>query len=193
MFGAPSPYYAHVEGVPYGIPGFTAGVNADGGLKIAILLGWDGRVWTTGNGYLGFGVYEEHCALRAIPDLSLAPNGWLLTDEDGDGLPAWREYDFGTDPLDFDTDDNGVSDGIEASHPDAETTPDDDGDGVPNVLEVDAGTDPFAADTDGDGYADGVDAFPLDPSRHDPPAAVPGDTTPPTITLIEPTTAIPRP
>jgi hypothetical protein len=49
------------------------------------------------------------------------------------------------------------------------------------------------ADSDGDTRADGVDAFPLDPARWDPPAPIPGDTTPPVITLTYPTTAVPVP
>jgi len=193
LFGTPSPYYANIEGTPYAIPGFTAGVRAESSIHASVLLRWDGSVWTTGTGYLGFGTTETSCLVRAVPDLSLASNAWLLTDADNDGLPAWREYAIGTDPLDFDSDDNGLSDGIEASDPDATATPDSDGDGVPNVLEVEAGTDPFEVDTDGDGYHDKVDAFPLDPTRHDPPAPGSGDTTPPVITLTEPTNAVPRP
>jgi alpha-tubulin suppressor-like RCC1 family protein len=193
IFGTPSPYYAYIESTPYAVPAFTAGVQADGGASVTVLLRWDGTVWTTGSGFLGFGTVETHCAVRAVPGLSLASNDWLLSDADGDGLPAWREYEDGTDPLDFDSDDNGLSDGIEASQPDGATTPDTDGDGVPNVLEVEAGTDPFETDTDGDAYDDKVDAFPLDPTRHDPPAPTSGDTTPPVITLTEPTNAVPRP
>ena len=193
LFGTPSPYYASIESTPYAVPGFTAGVQADGSTSASILVRWDGSVWTTGTGYLGFGTTETSCLVRAVPGVSLASNAWLLTDADNDGLPAWREYALGTDPLDFDSDDNGLSDGIEASDLDATATPDSDGDGVPNVLEVEAGTDPFEADSDGDGYNDKVDAFPLDPTRHDPPTAGSGDTTPPVITLTEPTNAVPRP
>lgn len=193
LFGTPSPYYAYVESTPYVVPAFTAGVRGDSATSSSMLLRWDGTVWTAGSGYLGFGANETSCAVRAIPGLSLASNASLMTDVDADGLPAWREYELGTDPLDFDSDDNGLSDGVEASQANGTTTPDSDGDGVPNVLEVDAGTDPFEADTDGDGYNDKVDAYPLDASRHDPPAPVSGDTTPPAITLTEPTNAVPRP
>ena len=52
------------------------------------------------------------------------------------------------------------------------------------------GTDPFNSDTDGDGVGDGQDCFPLDPTRWQCPGPVGGDTTPPVITLTEPTTAV---
>lgn len=51
------------------------------------------------------------------------------------------------------------------------------------------GTDPFNPDTDGDTVNDGTDAFPLDPTRSTAPSPDPEDTTPPTITLTEPTSA----
>ena len=64
------------------------------------------------------------------------------------------------------------------------------GDGVPNAVEIARGTDPFRADTHGDGVPDGIDCFPLDPTRWQCPAPVPGDVTPPVITLTEPTNAV---
>lgn len=70
---------------------------------------------------------------------------------------------------------------------------DSDGDTIRNDDEVMAGTNPLNADTDGDGYNDDVDAFPLDGTRHDPLVSVPGDVTPPEITLTEPANAVPVP
>jgi hypothetical protein len=69
--------------------------------------------------------------------------------------------------------------------------PDDDGDGVPNAVEVANGTDPFRSDTDGGAVSDLLDFYPLDATRSQKPAPVPGDTTPPTITLTQPTNARP--
>ena len=66
---------------------------------------------------------------------------------------------------------------------------DTDDDGIVNDLEVVAGTDPTKIDTDGDGVPDNLDAFPLDPTRSTIPANNPSDTTAPTITLDEPTSA----
>ena len=102
------------------------------------------------------------------------------------------EYLRGLDPLNPDTNGNGLADGAEASGTNGQH-PDSDGDGVSNVREIQRGTDPFNVDTDGDGANDGADAFPLDPTRSTAPPPVPGDTTPPTITLTEPTNAIPVP
>jgi hypothetical protein len=65
-----------------------------------------------------------------------------------------------------------------------------DGDGVSNPVERQRGTDPFLADTDGDAVNDGADCFPLDPTRSQCPQPTPGDTTPPVITLTEPTNAV---
>src|SRR5574341_1233540 len=64
-----------------------------------------------------------------------------------------------------------------------------DGDGLATFQELAPGTDPANPDTNGDGVPDGVDCFPLDATRSTCPPPVPGDTTPPVITLTEPTNA----
>ena len=58
------------------------------------------------------------------------------SDADFDGLKNLQEYEYGTDPLDPDTDDDGRSDGAEV-----------------RIL----GSDPLDPDTDDDGYLDGED------------------------------------
>ena len=68
-------------------------------------------------------------------------------DDDNDRLADGLESRLGLDPLDRDTDDNGVTDDREDS----------DADGVPNGEEVQAGTDPGSQDLDGDDVADAVD------------------------------------
>ena len=70
------------------------------------------------------------------------------------------------------------------------TSLDVDGDGVSNTLERTKGTDPLRADTDGDAVSDGTDCFPLDPTRTTCPTPIPGDVTPPIITLTEPVSAV---
>jgi len=54
--------------------------------------------------------------------------------------------------------------------------------------EIAIGTSPFNPDTDGDGVVDGQDAYPLDPTRSQIQSD-PGDSTPPVITLTEPSGA----
>ena len=67
---------------------------------------------------------------------------------------------------------------------------DSDGDGLTNEMELLLGTDPLNADTDGDGVPDGLDALPLDPYLSTL-VALPGDVTPPVITLLTPVGATP--
>ena len=103
-------------------------------------------------------------------------------DSDGDGLLGGREGQLGTNPHDFDTDDDGLGDGAEVNthgtnpivadsdgdglldgfevghgfNPLAagEQTQDPDSDGLTNLAEQTAGTDPHDADTDDDGLRD---------------------------------------
>ncbi len=181
--------YSNVPGIgaPQLVPGASAVLGAAAGWQQSILLRADGSVWATGGSGTGLGP-ETH-SVAQIPNFGVAPNDWLLTDADGDGLPAWREYLAGLDPLLADTNGDGLTDGVDLRGGGASANPDDDGDGVPNTIESANGTDPFRADTDGDGISDLLDDYPLDPTRSQKPASNPNDTTPPVITLTEPTTA----
>jgi alpha-tubulin suppressor-like RCC1 family protein len=116
-------------------------------------------------------------------------NSWLTGDADGDGLSTWAEAAFATDALNRDSNGDGLLDGAAVASGKSPTNLDMDGDGLANSAELAAGTDPFRSDTDGDGVNDSADAFPLDPTRSQPPAPTPGDVTPPVITLQEPTNA----
>ena len=107
-------------------------------------------------------------------DLDSDDNGILDQDDDfdGDGLSNIEESRLGTDVADSDTDNDGLSDGVEVANgmraiyePDVDTNPldadtDDDGisDGEEAIVGVDGViTDPLDADTDGDGLTDGVE------------------------------------
>ncbi|MAQ77037.1 hypothetical protein CL684_00695 [Candidatus Campbellbacteria bacterium] len=106
---------------------------------------------------------------------------WKNDDCDNDGLSNEGELNNGTDPLNPDTDGDGVTDGDEAADGtngtnlcsfvlSSQTLPpstawenaDCDNDGLNNADELTIGTDPLNPDTDGDGVLDGDDNCPLE-------------------------------
>jgi alpha-tubulin suppressor-like RCC1 family protein len=181
--GYPSPVQSLMQNA-YGIA--VGESNHMAGLAV------DGSVWMWGDntsGALGLGTTTNQPTPTAIGSFSLADNSWLLSDEDGDGLPAWLEIEIGTDPGNADSNGDGIRDDVALASGKSATNSDTDGDGVLNARERELGTDPFVADTDGDGVNDAADCFPLDPSRNACPSSNPSDTTPPGITLTLPTNA----
>jgi hypothetical protein len=182
---------------PYRADEWAQALVVAGGDGATLFARLDGAVWGAGvnhRGVLGNGsTFAGEMEPVAASGLVLADNSWLLTDSDGDGVPTWRELENGLDPLSADSDGDGLPDGAEVMSSQPGAHPDSDGDGVPNAVEVTRGTDPFNTDSDADGVNDRLDAFPLDPTRTTAPPPTPGDTTPPVITLIEPTNAIPIP
>jgi alpha-tubulin suppressor-like RCC1 family protein len=194
--GLSAPPTSEVWG-PQRVPSFPGPMAVAIGHEFALAVNADGSVWGIGAnhvGQLGNGTTTPVTTTvwGTSSGFSLTDNSFLAGDQDGDGLPTWQEYLRGLDPLNPDTNGNGLADGVEPPGSGG-PNPDNDGDGVSNVREIQRGTDPFNADSDGDGANDGADAFPLDPARSTAPPPVPGDTTPPTITLTEPTNAIPVP
>ena len=144
--------------------------------NVGIVLRWDTSLLVWANG--------------AANGFVLGNGGVAGDDPDGDGLTTAQEWGLGTDPWNADTNGDGVPDGEAIATGRSATSLDVDGDGVANAAERASGTDPFRSDTDNDTVADGTDCFPLDPTRTACPAPQPGDTTPPTITLTEPTNAV---
>jgi len=176
------------------VPGITNAMVLAGGGSHSAAVRVDGTVWTWGwnyHGQLANGtpIQGENGTPAPVVNFSVANNSSLTGDPDGDGLSTQDEYRLGTDPYNADTNGDGILDGVAISARKSATNLDMDGDGVLNALEIARGTDPFFADTDGDGVNDGADCFPLDRTRTTCPAPVPGDTTPPVITLQEPTNA----
>jgi hypothetical protein len=95
----------------------------------------------------------------------------LTIDTDGDGLSAAAEAAAGSNPADWDTDDDGLSDGLEVNtYGSSPTNPDTDGDGLDDGREVNVThTDPTLADSDADGFDDGdeINIFHTDPANPD--------------------------
>ncbi|MGB3216787.1 MAG: hypothetical protein WBD79_05255, partial [Anaerolineae bacterium] len=97
-------------------------------------------------------------------------------DRDGDGLTAYRvpntsgylEPPYLTDPNNWDTDGDGLSDGYEvrsqASFGLDPAVADKDSDGLPDSLELRLGSRANNPDSDGDGLPDGAEVFHLDPA-----------------------------
>jgi alpha-tubulin suppressor-like RCC1 family protein len=201
--------HGELIGNPYGANGNNntlrpqrvagAGVNVlalSAGSQHSVVANIDGTVWAWGvNGYgeLGNGTLVGGDLPAPVPGFSLVDASWLIGDPDGDSLPTWKELQLGTDPLNPDTNGDGVRDGAAASSGVSATSLDTDGDGVPNIVEITNGTDPLRADTDGDGVDDLHDCFPLDPGRSSCGTFDPNDHTPPAITLTLPTNAVPVP
>lgn len=196
---------AHLSGTPtvvnpsdvfsWSIPAVTAEIvatRADDANK-ATTFGYE-----AGDSMVGVSALERRAALWLGPNsperltsdgsaLLDAAINWLLgSDADQDGLGFLEEFRAGTNPADPDSNDDGVLDGAALDGGISPTASDMDGDGLTNAQEAAKGTDPFLFDTDGDGVGDGTDCFPLDKTRSACPPPVPGDTTPPGITLAEP-------
>ena len=195
QFGVPKTFADPPTLVPQPIVAIPAALLIAGGFDHVVVSSPDGHVWAMGaNGTGALGNGTTVVATDPVDTgLVLADNSWLTGDPDGDGLPTWREYLLGTDPLAFDSNGNGIGDGAEVAAGQAAADLDSDHDGVPNVVETARGTDPYNPDSDGDGVNDAVDVWPLDPTRSTMPPPDPNDHTPPVITLTEPVGAVPLP
>ena len=168
-------------------------VSGAGSHSVAAMADGTVRAFGINGGRLGDGGSSASATPVTVSGLTLADNTWLIADADADGLETWREYFLGTDPLNRDSNGNGILDGLDEDGGMSATNPDVDADGVPNWIERVNGTDPFRADTDGDTVPDASDFYPLDPARSLPPSSNPSDTTPPIVTLKEPISAVPVP
>lgn len=109
-------------------------------------------------------------------------------DRDGDGAENYKEFLFGTDPDDADTDNDGMTDGFEVQYaawglsPTStnDVTGDYDSDGLVNLDEFKLGTDPNDGDSDDDHISDG----PNDPDGSNQPIMAGPDPNPLTPALL---------
>ncbi len=100
-------------------------------------------------------LWEKWHFNRGVGD-SIEDSGSPRHDPDADGLIDIEEYQAGTDPLEWDTDSDGIGDGEEVrSGVTNPVVPDTDSDGAEDGLEKVLELDPLHRDTDGDGFADG--------------------------------------
>lgn len=120
---------------------------------------FDGK-WLHSYCYSQYGKVYDGLCLHFVFGTNTDP---LDKDSDGDGLADGNEVENLTDPRVADTDGDGLPDGWEVAN---ETDPlsafgddggagDGDGDGLPNCLEYIYGTNAAAVDSDGDGLVDG--------------------------------------
>jgi alpha-tubulin suppressor-like RCC1 family protein len=181
------------RGAPLAILDLAVGpenvVGVSAGQSHFVAVSSDGTIWAWGSnafGQLGDGTLDAKVDPAPVLGLRLVENVAAGEDPDSDWLSDAEEYRLGTDPRDPDTNDDGILDGLAVALGLSPTHPDMDADGVGNALEIAQGTDPFRADSDGDGISDGADCFPLDSTQNQCLVDVPGDDTPPGITILVP-------
>jgi hypothetical protein len=122
-----------------------------------------------------------------------------LADFDNDGLGNLAEVNIHIDPLEADSDRDGINDGVEVANNgnplsdtdgDSLRSTDSDGDGLNDAAELARGSSPTLWDSDGDGVGDAKDEFPLDQDLTVTPSTTPGDTAPPMVMLEAPSNAV---
>ncbi len=154
---------------------FAADLDRDGDADVLSASVEDDTIaWYENDGTPTVGAWVEY------PISTPAAGAWsvIAADVDGDGFPdalsasifsgriAWYRKQFITDPLDPDTDGDGLLDGFEVANGfnplvAGQQGQDPDADGLSNLEEQAAGTNPNVADTDADEALDGGDNCPV--------------------------------
>ena len=115
----------------------TANPSYAGGAYLSLRFNPDGDTGDTQNGWDI--ISAEHSLADLRPELKLKMTS---LDSDGDGLSDVKELQIGTDPIDTDSDNDGLLDGVENN-------------GGVFVDPTLTGSNPLLADSDGDGITDG--------------------------------------
>jgi len=210
-FTNPPPLTAEDDRILYGVYVGLVSVTGDSAITVYIddlTNGNSGRTWYDGIGFEftpdtdGDEVPDEYEQTIIDADAADQVTGFAdvmgtgaaprVTDFDGDGSDDEKEYINGTDPLDSDSDGDGLLDGVETNTgiytnaADTGTDPlnaDTDNDGLSDRVEThkgsftskeDTGTSPLDPDSDGDGLRDGLEVeYGYDPHDDQDPQLLP--------------------
>jgi alpha-tubulin suppressor-like RCC1 family protein len=152
--------------------GFITGiVDLFGGASHTLATKSDGTAWGWGLNSLGqTGSSNTGINPNVANQITMGSAPFFIIkafdDPDLDTLKTWYERELGTNPNNFDTDGDSLSDDYELNHGlnpvvnDAYL--DADHDGLTNLQEYQLNTNPQNPDTDTDGALDGEDVYPLD-------------------------------
>ncbi|MBI4639160.1 MAG: hypothetical protein HY731_00595, partial [Candidatus Tectomicrobia bacterium] len=173
--------FRNVQGLPGAVPGGSlvtltnlnkpgetqmTTADGDGSFFAAIDAALNDEIEVRANGALvgrfptevrdsdGDGISDLEESVPGMDDLVTDP---LNADTDGDGLNDGDEIARGTNPLNPDTDQDGLNDGGEVARGTNPLNPDTDQDGLRDGDEVALGTNPLNPDSDADGFTDGVE------------------------------------
>ncbi len=165
--------HAYYDGVEASVVQRTRAVAPPNYTNVGWIFGRTNQVAFAGTGVFKglmdeITLYDRALTQAEIRAIVAAGTAGKCLDTDNDGLDDADELAWGTDPLDPDSDDDGLLDGTEVDMAegsgcaDALDT-DSDGDRLSDGDEVTLGTNPCNTDSDADGVPDNTDPLPTEP------------------------------